>query len=136
MKNPPNRYRVTEGKLASTPEDGNNGAFLIPHPRPKARGHCLLCVVSDGMGWEHVSVSHFNVRHGMMQLMPSWDDMCLIKNLFWMPGEAVMQLHPAQKDYVDNHPYCLHLWRPTEGEIPLPDPMMVGFVSKKPVLSE
>lgn len=30
------------------------------------------------------------------------------------------QLHPAKSEYVNIHPYCLHLWRPLEREIPMP----------------
>ena len=29
-----------------------------------------------------------------------------------------MQLHPAEQEYINQHPYCLHLWRPqTDAEI-------------------
>ena len=40
--------------------------------------------------------------------------------------EVVMQLHPAKKDYINNHPCCLHLWKPEKEEIPLPPLFMIG----------
>ena len=64
-------------------------------------------------GWEHVSVS-------MHTRTPTWAHMCAVKTWFWTDDEVVMQLHPAKANYVNLHPYCLHLWRPIEGVIPLP----------------
>ena len=52
--------------------------------------------------------------------------MCYVKGLFWEDHECVMQLHPPKSDYVNNHPYCLHMWRPLDVEIPRPDAFMVG----------
>lgn len=46
-------HRMKTGPLASTSEKGNNGAFAV---HPLRGGRWLLCIVSDGMGWEHVSV--------------------------------------------------------------------------------
>lgn len=46
--------------------------------------------------------------------------MCFIKDLFWGEEEVVMQLHPAKSQYVNQHDYCLHLWRPKTIAIPLP----------------
>lgn len=46
------KYRISEGVMASTSLNGNNGAFLIPR-----EGHGLMVIASDSMGWEHVSIS-------------------------------------------------------------------------------
>jgi len=53
--------------------------------------------------------------------------MCAIKDLFWDPVDAVMQIHPPADEYINNHSACLHLWRPTVQEIPLPSSLMVGI---------
>lgn len=53
--------------------------------------------------------------------------MCFIKDLFFGPNECVMQLHPPKSEYINNHPYCLHLWRPQNIEIPRPPQIMVGI---------
>ena len=81
----------------------------------------LTCLVSDGGGWEHVSVSCPGFER-----LPTWEEMALVKDLFWEPDEAVMQLHPPQDNYIDNAP-VLHLWKPIAQAIPLPPPTMVGF---------
>jgi hypothetical protein len=48
--------------------------------------------------------------------------------LFWGDEEAVMQLHPPKSTWINNHNFCLHLWKPhsTVGEIPLPPGIAVG----------
>ena len=59
---------------------------------------------SNGMGWEHVSVSY-------RKRCPTWEEMCAIKAMFWNPEEVVVQYHPRESEYVNQHPFCLHLWR-------------------------
>jgi hypothetical protein len=55
--------------------------------------------------------------------------MCKIKELFWDDAEDwAVQYHPPMSRYVNNHPYCLHLWRPTDcGEMPFPPDILVGI---------
>ena len=78
-------------------------------------------VFSWGGGWEHVSVSLFEQR------TPTWTEMCEVKDMLWNKDETCVQYHPAEKDYINNHEYCLHIWKPT-GRIHLPTPpkIMVG----------
>ena len=97
---------------------GFNGAFMFA-VRGEARAVC--CLASDGHGWQHVSVS-FGRNSSKT---PSWEIMCWVKRLFWEPEDIVMQLHPAESQYVNQHPGCLHLWRPLEEKIPLPPAVMV-----------
>lgn len=74
-----------------------------------------------GENWDHVSVSLYD-------RCPTWEEMCFIKELFFERDEPAIQLHPV-KDYINNHPYCLHLWRPLEEAIPLPPSILVGLPS-------
>lgn len=126
---PIEQYRFTEGPMASDASFGNNGAFLLPVLKAGGQihlsgkrdiAHCTLkVIVSDGAGWDHVSVSLEN-------RCPNWDEMCWVKDLFFMPEETVMQLHPPRSEYVNYHPHCLHLWRPYNKSIPLPPSVFVG----------
>lgn len=111
----PEQYRVKTGMLASDESYGNNGLFLIPF-----ESYELQVIASDGEGWEHVSVS-------LRNRTPNWKEMCFIKSLFWDEQECVVQYHPPQSEYVNNHDYCLHLWRPTGQEIPMPPSILVGI---------
>jgi len=112
----PEKYRLTTGPMATTRDHGNNGAFVVPYPRGTAP---LCCVASDGAGWEHVSVS-------LPNRCPTWPEMDYIKTLFWEEDDTVYQIHPPAGEKVDNHPYCLHLWRPVQGPMSLPPRFLVG----------
>lgn len=79
-------------------------------------------IVSDDYGWDHVSVSPFRKR-----LVPTWEDMCFIKEQFWHKDETVIQIHPAKDVYVNNMPNCLHLWRCNYKEMVLPPSCLVGI---------
>ena len=94
--------------------DGFNGFIYI-------RGWEGTIVASWGGGWEHVSVSPRKSNY-----TPTWDDMCAIKDLFWNDDEAVIQIHPAKADYVNNKKNCLHLWRSIDKPMILPPSFMVG----------
>lgn len=76
-------------------------------------------LISDGGGWDHVSVSLDKKR------CATWEELCWIKDLFFEDEEAVIQIHPKKSEYVNQHPTTLHLWRYQE-DFPLPDPLMVG----------
>lgn len=114
------RYKANERHpLHSGESDGNNGWFIIPASLAKKRPQ-LRIQASDGEGWEHVSIS-------TATRCPTWDEMCFIKSLFWDDEDTVMQLHPPKSDWVNMHPYCLHLWRPTDAVIPRPAAELVGW---------
>lgn len=117
----PEKYRITNSfhPLSSDSSYGNNGAFEIIISKLKNRV-TLFCIASDGAGWEHVSVS-------LKTRTPTWNEMCFIKNLFWDEEDCVIQFHPPKSDYINNHEYCLHLWRPIEIEIPRPNKNLVGI---------
>lgn len=80
----------------------------------------LNFIFSWGCGFEHLSVST-PVR------TPTWEQMCLMKDIFWNDDEVCMQLHPKKENYVDNMQFCLHIWKPIDKEIPQPPSIMVGF---------
>jgi hypothetical protein len=107
-----NRHRVRSGTFRSDPDDGFNGAFNFPW---LGKGKCnVLCIASDGLDWQHVSVSLSSGE------VPTWEMMCKIKELFFEPEHWVVQFHPAKADYVNIHDGCLHLWRPTKAAMPTP----------------
>ncbi len=108
-------YRLNdeERKRYGMNGDSGNGFFKV-----FVNGRSFHVIASNGMGWDHVSVSPCSKKR---QHCPTWEEMCTIKDMFFEADECVMQLHPPKSDYVNNHPYCLHLWKPTGGlEIPRP----------------
>ena len=119
----PNQYRIRDGLVGSDDGYGNNGAFDVPYVvRHKGgkRRFTFSVIASDGEGWEHISVAH-------PIYVPGWDVMCHMKALFWDDEDAVIQIHPPASEYVNNHPNCLHLWRPIGISLPLPPSLLVGL---------
>ena len=97
-------------KQARSSRGDHFGLFWLTHPRTMRR---LKVIVGDGLGWDHVSVSH-------PKKMPSWDEMSWVKNLFFADDECVVQYHPKAEDYVNYHPNCLHMWRQQDNDFPMP----------------
>ena len=99
-----NQYRQDARRLYGTNGDEHNGVFKV-----FANGRSFLVIASNGGGWEHVSVTPCNQKR---KSCPTWEEMCQIKAMFFEPEECVVEYHPAASDYVNNHEYCLHRWRP------------------------
>lgn len=93
--------------IVSSGEDGCMGYLFL------RTGKRVNFVFSFGGGWEHLSVS-------TARSCPTWEDMCAAKDLFFEKNETCVQYHPAANDYVNNHPYCLHIWRPINERLPQP----------------
>lgn len=75
-------------------------------------------VWSFGGGWDHVSVSFPN-------RCPTWEEMCRIKEIFFREDECCVEYHPPRSEYVNIHPYCLHIWRPQHADILTPPTIYV-----------
>ena len=95
--------------------DGANGALVIPSCESHRK---LLILVSNGMGWEHLSVHA--VGKNKESRLPNYQEMCYLKNLFWEDEDVVVQFHPKKSEYVNQHPHTLHLWRSIDKEFPTP----------------
>lgn len=79
-----------------------------------------LVFFTSSYGWEHASVSQPNKT-------PTWDIMCRVKDIFWSGDECCVEYHPREKDYVNMHEHCLHIWKPIGIDLPTPPPIMVGL---------
>ncbi len=116
------KCRITSGPTASDETFGNNGQFIIKG----VLGWKLFVQVSDGLGWEHVSVSVISPSKHVARRCPTWEEMCQIKDTFWDEEECVVQYHPPRSDYVNCHPFVLHLFKPINTEIVRPPSILVG----------
>jgi hypothetical protein len=115
-----NRFRIKQGQFTSKDTD-QFGMFQIPSPKHGGQKLLVMAAPFDNpyMGWEHVSVS-------LPHRCPTWEEMCFIKELFWNDEQTVVQFHPPKSVYVNNHSFCLHLWRRCDIEFPLPPIECVG----------
>jgi hypothetical protein len=122
----PEKMRLTEGKMGSKPNSGKSGAFLVQINFTIV----AFCIADDGFStdWEHVSVTLFMKKSAPVPIKrcPTWEEMCLVKATFWDEEDCVVEFHPVKKDYINNHPYCLHLWRNTKVEFPTPPKNLIG----------
>lgn len=105
------RDRVEAHRVAGDPRWGCTGAFQFDH---------LRVIASEGEDWDHVSVS-------TETRTPTWDEMEFIRGLFFGDEETVMQLSVPRSEHINNHPHCLHLWRPQKATIPRPPGILVGI---------
>lgn len=112
-------YRVIKGQFATTKDDGNNGHFFIPY-----HTKFFFCIVSDGLGWEHVSVRIVDKKF-KHDWIPDYRALKTIKELFWGDDECVVQYFPAKADHVNIADNVLHLWKPILQEMPVPPKVFV-----------
>lgn len=114
-----NRWRDREWELRLCRAIGHdytdqerNGCFLIPAKKFKAAYGVIAC--SAG-GWDHISAQvHRQER------LPTWLEMCMLKEIFFHRHEVAIQYHPAEEDYINDHPRVLHIWRPLGLPLPMP----------------
>lgn len=117
--------KVEKSRIDGEPSWGAYGGFLLQGPC----GEKLMIVASGAdvddtvsQGWEHVSVS-------TKRRMPNWTEMCFVKDLFWDAEECVVQFHPPASTFVNNHRFCLHLWKHNQIVFPTPPAILVGYKS-------
>lgn len=72
-----------------------------------------VCREADGKRWVHLSTS-FASR------LPTWEELRFTKNLFLGRDVTALQVLPKEREYVNVHPYTLHLWRCID-DAPVPD---------------
>lgn len=107
-------------ELVGGPDDDLSGCFLIPR-----KGTKLRIIATTGDGWDHISISTRN-------RCPVWEEMEWVAAKFFEPHETAMQLHVPAADHINEHPFCLHWWRPFAAEIPRPPFWMVGPKREEP----
>ncbi len=100
----------------SVSEDGGHGWILLDKKKPNKRASVVW---SNGGGWDHVSVAWSNRT-------PTWEEMCRVKKMFFRNDEVCVEYHPIESEYVNNHPYCLHIFKPQNEALPTPPAWMVG----------
>jgi hypothetical protein len=110
-----NRWRIREGRMASEDVDGWNGAFLVP-----LDGELYHVMISDGEGFRHLSCTN-----AQKKVLPPWSAMTRLKEMFWADDDWVVLYIPAKDVYINDHPYCHHLWQPLNESLPTPPFVLV-----------
>jgi hypothetical protein len=96
MRHAPNlrtlKFKLPDPWTGVVYED-NNGHYHITGPL----GARLFVIASDGLDWDHVSVS-------LPNRTPTWAEMVFIRSLFFRDDETVMQLSVPARDHVQLPP--------------------------------
>ena len=114
--------KLEAGRVQGRREWGAYGAWTVQGPCGEKLNIVASGAADDDLeaaGWEHVSVS-------TRRRVPNWTEMSFVKDLFWGDDEWVVQFHPARSEYVNNHPFVLHLWRHKTQPFPQPPSILVG----------
>lgn len=122
-----------------------DGKYVIPHI--KIDDYLFLVLASTGLGWDHVSITIWKNTYKKTRIdrktiktetipvnverCPTWEEMCFIKELFFEPTECAVQYHPPMADYISNHKWCLHIFKPQEMLLPMPPSVMVGLKNEE-----
>lgn len=59
--------------------------------------------------YEHVSVTVKGKKR-----IPTWYELCTIKDIFFYEDEECIQYFPKKAEYINVHEYCMHIWRERE----------------------
>lgn len=114
--------RVQRVKIRGLGRGTDRDGYYILRTGTLASEPYLRVIVSiDGLGWDHVSVSP-----SVPGRCPTWEEMSLVRHVFFLPEETVYQIHAPISEHVNHHPWCLHLWRSTREDMPRPPAELVG----------
>lgn len=92
-------------------EAGFDGARYLH--RKGLRAIVSACIEDDGRPWLHMSLSRAD-------RLPTWDELREAKDLFIGRDRHAYQCLVPPSEYVNVHPFCLHLFAPVDGRA-LPD---------------
>jgi len=113
-----NAYRVTSPEIIATYGSAGDDTAGVFRVRSCIDMAFLFVIASNAEGWDHVSTSR-------QKRPPNWREMVQIKRMFFKDDETAVQYHVPPSEHVNNHPYCLHLWRPHDVEMPRPPEIFV-----------
>lgn len=117
------KFRTSPRGYESKPGD-TFGWFVWLNGKTQLRA---MAVDGTETGWEHVSVTvAYKSGKKWVERMPRWEEMRKVKAAaFWLPDECVVQFHPPERNYINLHQHCLHLWRNVRETFPTPPEILV-----------
>lgn len=89
--------------------DSEDGFFVVKNHGFRE----INVVVSTEGGWDLVSV----MTRGSS---PTWDEMCLVREIFFRDDETAIQYSVPKPERISTHKFALHWWRPHTLELPRP----------------
>ena len=72
----------------------------------------FICAWNEGgSGLDHVSVAPYKKNR-----IPTWEQMCQVKEVCFKDEEEAYEIHPPKSEYVNLKDNCLHLWARSDGK--------------------
>ena len=92
-------------------QESDDGYLYAARSMSPVQGMTVICSgqIENGKKWLHVSFAR-------QSRMPSYDDMILVKRAFIGEARKAIMVLPDKANYVNLHPYCLHLWHCLDGD--------------------
>jgi hypothetical protein len=106
--NPPNHWQRDQDIEWPFGSGNKAGTFWSHKLVPGFHVIRSLSTLRSGEKWIHVSVSR-------RDRLPTWAELSKVKNEFMGPELEAYQVLAANKDHVNLHANCLHLWAPVDG---------------------
>jgi hypothetical protein len=103
----PNRRKLTFHGIVAAPP-GQPGTDQLAWRGPKN-----LSILLSEDHTPHGHLLHISVAYP--DRLPSWRDLREIKDAFFGPDKAAAQILPETSEYVNVHPFVLHLWEIPDG---------------------
>jgi len=95
-------------------KEDTGGTLWFRYGGPKGLLACISVLIElDNKPWLHVSISR-------RDRIPSYEELVFAKETLIGKSKKAIQVFPADEEHVNQHPFCLHLWRCLQGD-PLPD---------------
>lgn len=105
-------------------DEAPDGLTAWAELRSTIKAQRVFIIASWGGGWDHVSASFRNRT-------PTWEEMAEIKDMFFRKDETAVQFHPEEAEYINMHPFVLHIWKKQGHQHELPPWWMVGIKKGK-----
>jgi len=108
--------RIIPADWTFLPAGSNQFVRVFFNRSRAARGLFVLFSVAserDSRRWIHVSASH-------RDRLPSWDELRDVKRVFIGDSCKAIQVLPPEDEYINLHPYVLHLWSCVDADV-VPD---------------
>lgn len=93
--------------------EARSDGFMFVHRQAPISVIMSVAIEDDDKPWLHISMAH-------RKRMPTVDEFRQMKDDFIGPNRYAYQIFPPEDRYVNQHPYCLHLWHCLAGD-PLPE---------------
>lgn len=111
---PAGNVRLADGRLLKAVQhaafDAGGGVIQDQTVYAGPRG---LRVIGSVDPTHHGLLLHISLSYG--DHIPSWEDIRAVRDAFYPDTVDCMMVLPRTEDYVNLHPYTMHLWQTPEG---------------------